>query len=99
MRIQWILSLFDSRHHEALIQKRTTAMKLYYYAPSGHAHRAALFLSLAGIAHERIEVDLSAGRHPGPQFLALYPLWRGAVLRAHGIILPVSVSHLIYAAG
>ncbi|GAA0775268.1 glutathione S-transferase [Castellaniella ginsengisoli] len=73
-------------------------MKLYYYAPSGHAHRAALFLSLAGIAHERIEVDLSAGEHRRPEFLALNAFGEVPVLDDDGIIIPDSLAILVYAA-
>ena len=36
-------------------------MKLYYHPLSGHAHRVRLFLSLLGVAHELVQVDLMAG--------------------------------------
>ncbi len=35
-------------------------MKLYHHPLSGHAHRARLFLSLLGLPHELVEVDLKA---------------------------------------
>ncbi len=38
-------------------------MKLYHHPLSGHAHRARLFLSLIGLPHELVEVDLKAGAH------------------------------------
>jgi glutathione S-transferase len=46
-------------------------MKLYYHPLSGHSHRAHLFLSLLGIEHELIEVDLAAAEHKSAEFLKL----------------------------
>lgn len=46
-------------------------MKLYYHPLSGHSHRARLFLSLLGVDHELIEVDLMSAQHKSPEFLKL----------------------------
>jgi len=46
-------------------------MKLYHHPLSGHSHRACLFVSLLGLPHELVEVDLKAGAHKTPGFLAL----------------------------
>jgi len=46
-------------------------MKLYYHPLSGHSHRARLFLSLLGIEHELIQVDLAAAEHKSAEFLKL----------------------------
>ncbi|MFM0055300.1 glutathione S-transferase [Paraburkholderia phytofirmans] len=46
-------------------------MKLYYHPLSGHSHRARLFLSLLGIDHELIEVDLMTAQHKSPEYLKL----------------------------
>lgn len=73
-------------------------MKLYYYPLSGHAHRAALFLSLAGITHELIEVDLAAGVHRQPEFLALNAFGEVPVLDDNGTIIADSLAILVYAA-
>lgn len=73
-------------------------MKLYYYALSGHAHRAALFLSVAGLSHELIEVDLAAGAHRQPEFLALNAFGEVPVLDDDGIIIADSLAILVYAA-
>ncbi|NGM86991.1 glutathione S-transferase family protein [Parapusillimonas sp. SGNA-6] len=73
-------------------------MKLYHYALSGHAHRAALFLSLAGIAHELIEVDMAAGAHRRPEFLALNAFGEIPVLDDDGTIIADSLAILVYAA-
>lgn len=45
-------------------------IRLYRFALSGHAHRAQLLLSLLGLAHELIDVDLVAGENKTPAFLA-----------------------------
>ncbi len=73
-------------------------MKLYHYSLSGHAHRAALFLSVAGIAHELIEVDLAAGSHRQPEFLALNAFGEVPVLDDDGTIIADSLAILVYAA-
>ncbi|MFT0174938.1 glutathione S-transferase family protein [Paraburkholderia mimosarum] len=46
-------------------------MKLYYHPLSGHSHRARLFLSLLGVDHELIEVDLMTAQHKSPEYLKL----------------------------
>lgn len=73
-------------------------MKLYHYPLSGHAHRAALFLSVAGIEHELINIDLAAGEHKRPEFLALNAFGEVPVLDDGGIIIADSLAILIYAA-
>lgn len=73
-------------------------MKLYHYPLSGHAHRAALFLSLAGLDHELIEVDLPAGAHRQREFLELNAFGEIPVLDDDGIIIADSLAILVYAA-
>lgn len=73
-------------------------MKLYHYALSGHAHRAALFLSVAGITHELVAVDMPAGQHRQPAFLALNAFGEVPVLDDHGTIIADSLAILVYAA-
>ncbi len=73
-------------------------MKLYHYALSGHAHRAALFLSLTGTPHELIEVDLAAGAHRRPEHLALNAFGEVPVLDDEGIIIQDSLAILVYIA-
>nr|WP_300313245.1 glutathione S-transferase [Halomonas sp.] len=73
-------------------------MKLYYYPLSGHAHRAALFLSITGIDHELIEVDLPAGAHKQPDFLALNAFGEVPVLDDNGTIIADSLAILVYIA-
>lgn len=73
-------------------------MKLYHYPLSGHAHRAALFLSIAGIAHELVEVDLAAGEHRQSEFLELNAFGEVPVLDDDGVIIADSLAILVYAA-
>jgi glutathione S-transferase len=73
-------------------------MKLYHHPLSGHAHRARLFLSLLGVTHEAIEVDLKAGAHKRPEFLALNPFGQIPVLDDGGTIIPDSNAILVYVA-
>jgi glutathione S-transferase len=73
-------------------------MKLYHHPLSGHAHRARLFLNLLGVAHELVEVDLAAGAHKQPAFLALNPLGQVPVLDDGGTIVADSNAILVYLA-
>ncbi|MEN3950497.1 glutathione S-transferase [Iodidimonas sp. SYSU 1G8] len=73
-------------------------MKLYHHPLSGHAHRARLFISLLGLPHDLIEVDLAAGAHRTPDFLALNPFGQVPVLDDGGIIIPDSNAILVYLA-
>ncbi|TGD97414.1 glutathione S-transferase family protein [Methylobacterium nonmethylotrophicum] len=73
-------------------------MKLYHHPLSGHAHRARLFLSLVGVPHEAIEVDLKAGAHKRPDFLALNPFGQVPVLDDDGTIVADSNAILVYVA-
>lgn len=73
-------------------------MKLYHFPLSGHAHRAALFLSLAKVPHELVEVDLAAREHKQPEFLALNAFGEVPVLDDEGIIIADSLAILVYVA-
>lgn len=73
-------------------------MKLYYHPLSGHAHRAQLFVSLLGLPHELVEVDLKAGAHKTPEFLALNPFGQVPVLDDNGVVIADSNAILVYLA-
>ena len=73
-------------------------MKLYHFPLSGHAHRARLFISLLGIPHELIEVDLRSGAHKTPEFLALNSFGQVPVLDDDGTIISDSNAILVYLA-
>lgn len=73
-------------------------MKLYHLPLSGHAHRAVLFASLLGLAPELVEVDLAAGEHRTPEFLALNPFGQVPVLEDDGVVIADSNAILVYLA-
>ena len=73
-------------------------MKLYYHPLSGHAHRARLFLSLLGVEHELVEVNLAAAAHKAPDFLKLNPFGQVPVLDDDGSIVNDSNAILVYLA-
>lgn len=73
-------------------------MKLYHFALSGHAHRARLFLSLLGIPHELVDVDLKSAAQKRPEFLALNPFGQVPVLDDDGVIISDSNAILVYVA-
>ena len=73
-------------------------MKLYYHPLSGHAHRVRLFLSLIGVKHELVEVDLAGGAHKAPAFLKLNRFGQVPVLDDDGTIIADSNAILVYLA-
>ncbi|MHC1949389.1 glutathione S-transferase [Bradyrhizobium sp. UFLA06-06] len=73
-------------------------MKLYHFALSGHAHRARLFLSLLGIPHELVDVDLKSAAQKRPEYLALNPFGQVPVLDDDGTIISDSNAILVYLA-
>ncbi|MFM0199245.1 glutathione S-transferase [Paraburkholderia fungorum] len=74
-------------------------MKLYYHPLSGHSHRARLFLSLLGVEHELIEVDLMKGAHKSPEFLKLNRFGQVPVLVDGATVVADSNAILVYLAG
>lgn len=73
-------------------------MKLYHHPLSGHSHRARLFLSLLGLKHELVHVDLAKGAHKAPEFLKVNPFGQVPVLDDDGVIVNDSTSILVYLA-
>lgn len=73
-------------------------IRLYRDALSGHAHRAQLFLSLASIPFEMIEVPLKTGAHKKPAFLAINPFGQVPVIDDDGVIITDSNAILVYLA-
>lgn len=73
-------------------------LKLYRHAMSGHAHRAELALSLLGLPHELVDVDLAAGEHKAPEFLARHPFGQLPLLDDDGHFVWDSTAILVYLA-
>lgn len=73
-------------------------MKIYHHPLSGHSHRVVLFASLLGLQSDLIEVDLKAGAHKKPEFLALNPFGQVPVLDDDGVVIVDSNAILVYLA-
>ena len=73
-------------------------MRLYSFALSGHAHRVRLFLSLIGIEADVVDLDLGAGEHKTPEFLALNSFGQVPVLIDDEVVLADSNAILVYLA-
>ncbi len=74
------------------------AIRIHSFPLSGHAHRVELFASLAGISHEVIKVDLAAGEHKQPPFLALNPNGQVPVIEDGDVVVTDSNAILVYLA-
>jgi glutathione S-transferase len=74
-------------------------LKLHGLRVSGHSHRAELMLTLLDLPYEFQEVDLSAGEHKQPPFLALNPFGQVPVLEDGDAVIADSVAILVYLAG
>ncbi|EJN07885.1 glutathione S-transferase family protein [Herbaspirillum sp. YR522] len=73
-------------------------MKIYHHPMSGHSHRVVLFASLLGLDAQLIEVDLMAGAHKKPEFLALNSFGQVPVLEDDGAVIADSNAILVYLA-
>ncbi|WP_299852319.1 glutathione S-transferase family protein [uncultured Roseovarius sp.] len=76
----------------------SNAVRIHHFAKSGHAHRALVFAKLAGIAHEAVPVDLAAGAHKSPEFLAMNPNGQVPVLEDGEVVVSDSNAILVYLA-
>lgn len=73
-------------------------MKLYDLEVSGNSYRARLFLSLLGIEHDLVPVNLMNGEHRQPWFLALNPRGQVPTLDDDGTVVWDSMAILVYLA-
>lgn len=73
-------------------------IQLYGHELSGNSYKAKLLLSLLGLDYEWIQVDLLAGAHKQPEFLALNPFGQVPVLVDQNVILPDAQAILVYLA-
>ena len=73
-------------------------IKLYRHELSGHAHRVELFLSLLGLDHELVNVDLVNGEHKQEAFRALNPFGQVPVIDDDGTVVSDSNAILVYLA-
>lgn len=73
-------------------------IKLYGHELSGNSYKAKLLLSLLGIEHEWIKVDLLKGEHKSPEFLSLNPFGQVPVLVDGDTIVSDAQAILVYLA-
>jgi glutathione S-transferase len=73
-------------------------VRIHHFAKSGHAHRALVFAQIAGIAHDAVPVDLAAGAHKSPEFLAMNPNGQVPVLEDGEVVVSDSNAILVYLA-
>lgn len=76
----------------------SNAVRIHHFPKSGHAHRALVFAKLAGIAHDAVHVDLAAGAHKTPEFLAMNPNGQVPVLEDGDVVVSDSNAILVYLA-
>lgn len=71
---------------------------LYLHPLSGHSHRVAFALSLLGLEHDTVTVDIPAGAQRQPEFLKLNPFGQVPVLDDGGTVIADSNAILSYLA-
>ncbi len=73
-------------------------MKLYDLDLSGNCYRVRLLLSLLGLEHELVTVNLMKGEHREPSFLKLNPRGQVPTLEDEGTVVWDSMAILVYLA-
>ncbi len=73
-------------------------MKLYDWPLSGNAYKIRLFLSLLGIEHEKVPIDLRSGESRKPEFLIKNPRGQIPVVEDNGTVVWDSQAILVYLA-
>ena len=76
----------------------TSSIRLHGFPISGHCHRVQLMLSLLGLPFDSVTVDLPAGAHKQPAFLARNVFGQVPVLEDGGLTLADSNAILVYLA-
>ncbi len=74
-------------------------VRLHRMALSGHCHRVELFLSLLRLPCELVDVDMAAGAHKKPDFLAMNCFGQVPVLEDGDVTLADSNAILVYLEG
>jgi glutathione S-transferase len=73
-------------------------IKLYDVELSGNCYKGRLMLSLLGLEHELVPIDLKSGEHKSPAFLELNPLGKVPVLTDGDVVIRDSQAILVYLA-
>ncbi len=74
------------------------SIRIYRHPISGHCHRVELYLSLLGLPHELVHVDLMSGAHKQPAFLSKNAFGEVPVLEDGSVTLADSTAILLYLA-
>jgi len=74
------------------------SITIHGFPLSGHSHRVQLALSLMGLPHQVVQVDLKNGAHKSPEFLKLNPFGQVPVLDDDGTTLFDSNAILVFLA-
>lgn len=69
---------------------------LYRHPKSGHCHRVELMLSLLGLPYQTVDLDMAAGAHKAPDYLAISPLGQVPAIDDDGVTLSDSNAILVY---
>ena len=80
------------------VTKPAQPIRLYGARLSGHTHRVLLLLNFLELPYEVIEVDLKAGEHKRPEFLARNPFGQVPVIEDGDTVLYDSNAILVYLA-
>lgn len=73
-------------------------IRLHHFPLSGHSHRVLLALSLLGLPHDIVAVDLRKGEQKTPAFLAMNPFGQVPVIQDGDVALGDSNAILVYLA-
>ncbi len=73
-------------------------MKLYNVPLSGNCHKIRLMLSILGVKHEVVPIDMSKGEHKTPEYLAINPLGKVPAFEDDGAVIWDSQAILVYLA-
>jgi glutathione S-transferase len=79
-----------------LAMKPAQPIRLYRHRLSGHSHRVELLLSLLGLPYELVDVDLLAGAHKQPAFLAKNSFGQVPVIEDGEVTIADSNAILVY---
>lgn len=74
------------------------ALRIFRHPISGHCHRVELYLSLLGVPHELVHVDLLTGAQKQPAFLSKNAFGQVPVLEDGELTLADSTAILMYLA-
>lgn len=84
--------------HPVLPARPARPIRVYRHALSGHCHRVELMLHLLDLPYETIDIDLVAGEHKQPAFLAINPFGQLPVIDDDGVVIADSNAILTYLA-